>query len=125
MFLAMALFFNLRFSFWVAMGLPVSFLGALWLMPQLGMSINMITMVGLLLALGLLMDDAIVLAENIATQSRKGKGPFAAVVDGTKEVAPGVFSSFLTTVCVFGPLIFVVMMGAIFQSVFAWPAKRL
>ena len=106
-FFVMALFFNLRFSFWVAMGLPVAFLGAFWLLPQIGVSINMISMVSLLLALGLLMDDAIVLAENIAAHFQKGKKPLQAVVDGVNEVKGGVFSSFLTTLCVFGPLIFV------------------
>ena len=106
-FVVMALFFNLRFSFWVAWGLPVAFLGAFVLLPQFGMSINMITMVGLLLALGLLMDDAIVLAENIAAHRQKGAGPLAAVVNGVTEVRNGVLSSFLTTVCVFGPLAFV------------------
>ncbi|MDF1699689.1 MAG: efflux RND transporter permease subunit [Planctomycetota bacterium] len=104
-FVVMALFFNLRFSFWVAAGLPVSFLGALWLLPMLGVSINMISMVALLLALGLLMDDAIVLAENIAAHLQRGSAPMKAVVDGVTEVRNGVLSSFLTTVCVFGPLI--------------------
>ncbi len=104
-FFVMALFFNLRFSFWVAMGLPVSFLAGFWLLPLFGVSINMISMVGLLLALGLLMDDAIVLAENVATHMQTGKQPMQAVVDGVLEVRMGVLSSFLTTVCVFGPLI--------------------
>ncbi|MCA9449421.1 MAG: efflux RND transporter permease subunit, partial [Candidatus Omnitrophica bacterium] len=95
-----------RFSFWVAMGLPISFLGALFFFPQLGLSLNMITMVGLLVALGLLMDDAIVIAENIATHLAKGDGPLQAVVDGVSEVKMGVISSFVTTVCMFGPLSF-------------------
>ncbi len=104
-FLSMWLFFNLRFSFWVAAGLPVAFVGAFYFMPTLGLTINMLTMVGLLLALGLLMDDAIVLAENIATHLGKGKSGLQAAVDGTLEVKAGVLSSFLTTVAVFGPLI--------------------
>lgn len=104
-FFVMALFFNLRFSFWVAAGLPVSFLGAFFLLPMLGVSINMISMVALLLALGLLMDDAIVLAENVAAHLQRGSAPMKAVVDGVSEVRMGVLSSFLTTVCVFGPLI--------------------
>lgn len=106
-FVTMALFFNLRFAFWVAMGLPVSFLGAFFLFPQIGMSINMISMVGLLLAIGLLMDDAIVLAENIAVHRQRGKRALAAVVDGVLEVKNGVISSFATTICIFGPLAFV------------------
>jgi multidrug efflux pump subunit AcrB len=103
-FLTMGLFFNLRVSFWVAMGLPVSFLGAFILVPHLGLSINMFTMVGLLMALGLLMDDAIVIAENIMAHRQRGKSPLAAAVDGTGEVAPGVIASFITTMCILGPL---------------------
>jgi len=105
-FLVMWLFFQLRFAFWVAMGLPVSFLGGLFIMSLLGQSINMISMVALLITLGLLMDDAIVIAENIATQLRRGKSAFYAAVEGTKQVMPGVLSSFLTSVAVFAPLAF-------------------
>jgi multidrug efflux pump subunit AcrB len=97
-FLTMWLFFSFRFSFWVVMGLPVSFLGAIFAMHLIDFSLNMLTMVGLLIAVGLLMDDAIVIAENVATHLRKGKSPLAAAVDGVTEVRAGVFSSFLTTV---------------------------
>ncbi len=106
-FAAMWLFFNVRVSFWVVMGLPVSFLGAFILVPHSGLSINMFTMVGLLMALGLLMDDAIVIAENIMAHRQKGKSPIAAAVDGAKEVAAGVLSSFITTICILGPLAFI------------------
>ncbi|MCB9870966.1 MAG: efflux RND transporter permease subunit [Planctomycetes bacterium] len=105
-FLSLWLFFSLRLSFWVAAGLPVSFLGALFCMQGIGYSINMMTMVALLLALGLLMDDAIVLAENIATHRSQGKGALRAAIDGTLEVKTGVISSFATTVFVFGPMAF-------------------
>ncbi len=101
------LFFGLRFSFWVAMGLPVSFMGAFGVMSLFGLSIDMITMVGLLISIGLLMDDAIVIAENIATHFRGGKSPLAAAIDGTREVLPGVAASFATTVSVFGALAFI------------------
>jgi multidrug efflux pump subunit AcrB len=105
-FLTMFLFFSLRFSFWVAMGLPVSFMGGLFLMGVLGLTLNMITMVALLIAVGLLMDDAIVISENIARHLKLGKGPYDAAIDGTREVMPGVVSSFLTTICIFGALAF-------------------
>lgn len=105
-FLTMWLFFGFRFSFWVAAGLPVSFLGTIFAMSVMGYSFNMITMVGLLIAIGLLMDDAIVISENIATQVRKGRPPLEAAVEGARQVGPGVVSSFLTTVAVFGPLAF-------------------
>jgi len=98
------LFFNFRFSFWVVMGLPVSFLGTLFFMQMIGQSINMLTMVGLLIAIGLLMDDAIVIAENIATHVQRGKSALNAAIDGVTEVGVGIFSSFLTTLCMFLPM---------------------
>ncbi len=100
----MWLFFSFRLSFWVVMGLPVSFLGAFWAMTFTGMTLNMLTLVGLLLALGLIMDDAIVIAENVSSHLARGKNALAAAVDGTREVAGGVFSSFATTVFIFGSI---------------------
>jgi hydrophobic/amphiphilic exporter-1 (mainly G- bacteria), HAE1 family len=105
-FLSMLVFFGFRFSFWVTMGLPVSFLGAVFAMHTLGYTINMMTMVGLLVATGLLMDDAIVISENVAANIRKGKNALAAAVDGTLQVMPGVLSSFATTIMIVGPLAF-------------------
>ena len=105
-FLTMWLFFNFRLSFWVALGLPVSFLGAFFIMPQIGYSLNMLTMVGLLIGLGLLMDDAIVIAENVATHLARGKPALEAVIDGVSQVKNGVLASFLTTIFVFGPIAF-------------------
>ena len=110
-FLSLWLFFNYRFSIWVVMGLPVSFLGAFFFLPMINFSINMFTMVGMLIALGLLMDDAIVIAENIATHLSKGKSALKAAIEGTYEVKTGVISSFVTTLCIFGPISF--MDGAI------------
>ncbi len=103
----LTLFFAFRYSIWVALGLPVSFAGALFAMAFLGYSIDMITMVGLLIAIGLLVDDSIVIAENIASHAARGKALIEAAVDGVREVAPGVLASFATTVLVFGPLAFI------------------
>ena len=89
------------------MGLPVAFMGGIAAMAALGYSINMLTMVGLLMVVGLLMDDAIVISENIATHREKGAPPMDAAVRGAREVMPGVLSSFMTTLCVFGSLAFV------------------
>ena len=105
-FLVMWLFFGLRYSFWVAAGLPVAFMGTIAGMAAVGYSFDMITMVGLLIAVGLLMDDAIVIAENIARHRHAGLRPLDAAVTGTKEVMPGVLASFFTTVAVFGALAF-------------------
>jgi len=101
------LFFNFRYSFWVTMGLPVSFLGALFVLPLAGMTINMITLVGLLIGVGLLMDDAIVIAENIAARMEKGEHAMQAAVSGVYQVLPGILSSFATTLLVFGSLAFI------------------
>ena len=103
-FLTLWLFFSFRLSFWVVMGLPVSFLGTTFALVAIGYSINMLTMVGLLIAIGLIMDDAIVIAENVARHLREQERPISAVIDGTREVAYGVLSSFITSVCVFAPL---------------------
>ena len=105
-FLVLWLFFGLRYSFWVAAGLPVAFAGAFFLMVAVGYSVNMLTMVGLLIVIGLLMDDAIVIAENVATQRAAGKSPVDAAIDGASQVLPSVFASFATTACIFGSLAF-------------------
>ncbi len=102
--IVMGVFFGLRFSFWVALTLPVSFLGTVFAMQLMGLSINMITMVALLVAIGLLMDDSIVISENIVRRRRDGEGPFDAAVNGVRQVLPGVTASFLTTVMIVGPL---------------------
>ncbi len=105
-FLMLWLFFNFRFSFWVAMGLPVSFLGAIFTMQLLGYTINMMTMVGLIVAIGLLMDDSLIIAENIAAKRQAGMSAFEASISGTIQVFPGVIASFATTLMVIGPLMF-------------------
>ena len=106
-FLILWLFFSLRYSFWVTMGLPISFLGTLFLLPLFGLTINMITMVGLLIGIGLLMDDAIVIAENIAARLEKGERAMQAAISGVSQVLPGILSSFATTLLVFGSLAFI------------------
>jgi len=102
---ALFLFFNWRYTFWVALGLPISFLGGLAMMVMFGITINMISMVALLMAIGILMDDAIVLSESIAHEYKKGKTPQQAAMDGTKRVLAGVFASFLTSAFLFGSLV--------------------
>jgi multidrug efflux pump subunit AcrB len=99
------LFFNWRYTFWVSMGLPISFLGGLAMMVLFGVTINMISMIALLMAIGILMDDAIVLSESIAHEYGKGKSPQQAAIDGTNRVFAGVFASFLTSAFLFGSLL--------------------
>lgn len=117
-FLTLWLFFNIRYSFWVAAGLPVAFMGGLFLMASIGLSINMLSLVGLLMAIGIIMDDAIVIAESIASHIDRGQNINDAVINGVNKVLPGVVSSFLTTVCVFGGLLFLDgEMGAVLKAV--------
>ncbi|MFQ3198428.1 MAG: HAE1 family hydrophobic/amphiphilic exporter-1 [Paraglaciecola sp.] len=106
-FAVMWLFFTIRYAFWVVMGLPISFLASAFVLGQMGITINMISMVALLLALGILMDDAIVIAESIGNQMKKGVEPLQAAIEGTKAVARGVASSFVTTLCIFIGLVFI------------------
>ena len=106
-FSVMWLFFTFRYAFWVVMGLPVSFLASMYFLNIFGISINMFSMVALLLSLGILMDDAIVISESIGSQIKKGLSPLAASIEGTKIVSRGVISSFLTTACIFTGLIFI------------------
>jgi multidrug efflux pump subunit AcrB len=106
--LMMSLFFRPRLALWAVLGLPVAFLGSFAVMGLAGLSLNMITLVALLMAIGIVMDDAIVITDNIAEHALKGATPLEAVVKGTLGVLPGVVSSFLTTVAVFLPLSFLV-----------------
>ena len=116
--LTMWLFFGLRVSFWVAMGLPVSFLAAVFAMQLFGYTINMMTMVALLVAVGLLMDDAIVISENIVRRRQDGESAIDAAVNGVRQVAPGVVASFLTTVMIVGPLSFMTgSVGAVLKYI--------
>ncbi len=103
--LVLFLFFNWRYTFWIALGLPISFLGGLALMVLFGISINMISLVALLMSIGILMDDAIVISESIEHEFNKGKTALDAAIDGTKKVFRGVVSSFLTSAFLFGSLL--------------------
>jgi len=104
--LVLWLFFSTRHAFWVAMGLPASFAGAFIVMAWFGYQFDMMTLVALLVAIGILVDDAIVVSENIASHRARGKNALDASVDGAREVLPGVFASFITTAAIFGPLMF-------------------
>ena len=100
----MSLFFRPGFAIWAAIGLPVALLGAFVAMALLGLSLNMMTLVALLMAIGIVMDDSIVISDSVAVEAAKDGVTLAAVVRGVVVVAPGVMSSFLTTVAVFAPL---------------------
>ncbi len=101
----LALFLKLRLAAWVALGIPVSFLGALWVMPPLGLTINTITLFAFIVVLGIVVDDAIVVGENIYRQVETGKAGLRAAVDGVTEVATPVVFSVLTSIAAFSPLL--------------------
>ncbi len=105
--ITLGLFLEIRLALWVMLGIPISFFGTLFLMPALGVSINMISLFAFILALGIVVDDAIVVGENIFEHRQLGK-PFArAAVDGALEVTVPVIFAILTTVAAFAPLLFV------------------
>ena len=104
-FLTLWLLLHYRLAIWVAVGIPISFLGTLFLLEQTDMSLNMITMFSLIMAVGIIVDDAIVIGENIFAHYARGKPVVDAAIDGTKEVGLGVVASMLTTVAVFMPLL--------------------
>jgi len=97
----LGLFLNIRLSFWVAFGIPFSFLGMLFLAQMVGITINIISLFGMILVVGILVDDGIVVAENIYSHYEKGKRPLRASLDGTLEVLPAVFTGVSTTIVAF------------------------
>lgn len=103
----LGLFLSLRLSLWVAFGIPFSFIGMLSFGIMYGMTINMISLFGMILVVGILVDDGIVIAENIYAHFERGKSPMRAALDGTTEVMNAVFTSVLTTVFAFSTLLFV------------------
>lgn len=102
---SLGLFLSLRLSFWVAWGIPSSFLGMFILGTFVGLTINMISLFGMILVIGILVDDGIVIAENIYSHFEKHGNPIKAAVQGTMEVVPAVFTSIVTTMVAFTPLL--------------------
>ena len=101
------LFLDSSFSFAVALGIPISFAGALAVMALGHNTLNMISLVALLMGTGIIVDDAIVIAESVHAQMRRGLSPMAAAVEGTRVVALPVLTSSATTIIAFVPLMFV------------------
>ncbi len=103
-FICLALFLQPRLAFWVAMGIPISFMGGFWIIPAWGASLNMISMFAFIVVLGMVVDDAIVVGENVFTLRERGMSRTAAAIEGTREVAVPVIIAVLTTVFAFLPL---------------------
>ena len=117
-FILLAIFLEMRLAFWVTMGIPISFLGALLFMPLFDVSINMVSLFAFIIALGIVVDDAIVVGENIYSYKQRGYNSFTAAVKGVREVAVPVTFSILTNVVTFLPLYFVPgVMGKVFRNI--------
>jgi multidrug efflux pump subunit AcrB len=106
-FLVLAVFLELRLAFWVSLGIPVAVLGAGAVLWGTGQTLNMLSMFAFLLVLGIVVDDAIVIGENIYAHRQLGEDFITAAINGTYEVLPSVAASVTTTVIAFVPLLFV------------------
>jgi hydrophobic/amphiphilic exporter-1 (mainly G- bacteria), HAE1 family len=105
--ISLMLFLNLRVAFWAAIGLPVSFLGTFIVMWIFGISINLLSVFGLIIVLGIIVDDAIVIGENICRHVEEGEPSEQAAVTATEEVQWPVIIAVLTTIAAFAPLLFI------------------
>ena len=117
-FVVLALFLELRLAFWVSLGIPISFLGAMALMPVGDVSINVMSLFAFLLVLGIVVDDAIIVGENIYRHQEGHGDGMRGSIEGGQEIATPVIFAVLTTVAAFMPLMFVPgMMGKIFRVI--------
>lgn len=102
----LSLFLNTRLAFWVAFGLPISFLGMFVFAGFFDVTINVLSLFGMIIVIGILVDDGIVIAENIYQHYEKGKSPIQAAIDGTMEVIPPIVSAIITTILAFSIFLF-------------------
>ena len=101
----LSLFLNIRLAFWVAFSIPISFLGMLIFAGEFDITINLMSLFGMIVVIGILVDDGIVIAENIYRHYEQGKSPADAAIDGTIEVMPAIVSAIMTTIIAFSALI--------------------
>jgi len=137
--IVLGLFLDLKLAFWVTLGIPISFAFGLWVLPPLDVSINMISLFAFILVLGIVVDDAIVVGENVFKKREAGMSSMKAAVEGAREVAAPVVFAVLTTVVAFVPLLLgsgsmgkvmrnipvvvcVVLVGSLLESLFILPA---
>ncbi len=113
------LFLNFRTAFWVAMGIPLTLMGVFFLSPFFDVHIDIVSLMGLILVIGLIVDDAIVVAESIAKRREAGDAPVEAAVNGTYGVLRPVFATIITTIIAFSPFFF--MTGMIGKFMFPIP----
>ncbi len=135
----LGLFLNLRLAFWVMLGIPISFAFGLLLLPRVDVSINMISLFAFIMVLGIVVDDAIIVGENVFRHYEGGAQPLAGAVEGTLEVGRPVVFAVLTTIVAFWPLllaggvmgkfmrnipivVIVVLLGSLVESLFILPS---
>jgi len=117
-FVLLALFLEIRLAFWVSLGIPISFLGSFLILPQIDVSINMISMFAFIVTLGIVVDDAIVVGESIYQYRQDGLSWHKAAVQGTIDIAMPVTFSVLTNMVAFIPMFFVPgFLGKIFKTI--------
>jgi multidrug efflux pump subunit AcrB len=116
--LLLGLFLELKLAFWVTMGIPISFLGGLLFLPIVGISINMISLFAFIIALGIVVDDAIIAGENIYEYRQRGLSNIEAAVAGARDVAGPITFSILTNIVAFMPMLFVPgVMGKVWKVI--------
>ncbi len=135
----LGVFLNLKLAFWVTLGIPISFMAGLILLPKMDVSINMISLFAFIMVLGIVVDDAIIIGENIFRKSEEGLPPLKAAVEGAIEVGRPVIFAVLTTVVAFWPLllgggfmgkmmrnipivVILVLLGSLIEALFILPA---
>ena len=117
-FVLLALFLELRLAFWVSLGIPISFLGAIMLMPSLDVTVNVVSLFAFILVLGIVVDDAIIVGENIHRHLERHDSGVQGAIAGAQEIATPVVFAVLTTIAAFTPLMFVPgIMGKFFVVV--------
>ncbi|MFH1755323.1 MAG: efflux RND transporter permease subunit, partial [Candidatus Latescibacterota bacterium] len=117
-FICLALFLRFRLAWWVSLGIPISFLGTFWMLPTLDVTINLISLFAFIVVLGIVVDDAIIVGENIFRHHERGDGGYRGSASGAKEVAVPVIFGVLTTIAAFFPLFFVTgMTGKIMRVI--------
>jgi len=134
-FLCLTLFLRLSVAFWVCVGIPISFLGALALLPEMGVTLNIISLFAFILVLGIVVDDAIITGENIYTHLQRAESSIDAAIQGAREVAVPVTFGLLTTLAAFLPLLFIEgRRGSLFAQIpmviipvllFSWTESKL
>ncbi len=116
-FVVLSLFLEMRLAFWVACGIPISIVGAGIMLSFGGQTLNMLSLFSFLMALGIVVDDGIVIGENVYAHRQMGKRPLQAAIDGASEVMPSVIASVLTTIIAFAPMFFVTGVMGKFMAV--------